>query len=217
MKTPLRLLAIASCLVASTSVRAETVFSSLSGTYASNVPVGLTGVDWTYAAQQFNTGTNTLVTDVTLNLSNVGGNNGSFGVEIWTSGSAGPVSLVAAIASSQSQGSISGLRNNYSYSGAVAVSAGTDYWVVMNASTMNGQLLWSYTDDPASSAGFIGVVGTSLLQTTDSPPAWSTPGGVTTGRMQMSVTAVPEPSTLALAGLGIAAGAAAAARRRRHG
>lgn len=197
---------IVACAVAGSRAGAETVFSSLSGTYASNVPVGLTGVDWTYAAQQFNTGTNTRVTDVTLNLSSIGGNNGSFNVEIWTSSSNAPGSLVGAIATGQSQGSVTGIQQTYTYSGSVPVSAGTDYWVVMNATNMNGQVLWSYTDDaPAQNPGFIGVVGTELLKTTDTLPTWSTPGGVTSGRMMMSVVAVPEPSTwaLALAGLGL--------------
>ena len=202
------------CLVGGVA-RAGTVFSTLSGTYASNLPVGATGADWTYGAQQFNSGANTSISSVALNLTNVGGNTGTFDVEIWTSATGSPGAFVGSIATNQSQGSITGAFQNYLYSGAVSVSQNTDYWVVFNASNMSGQVLWAYTnDDPSQNPGFVGVNGTSLLQSTDSPLSWATPSGITAGRLKMEVVAVPEPPALVLSGVGFASAVYFLRRRR---
>jgi hypothetical protein len=205
--------------------RGETIFTNLPGqpgTIASNLPVGATGADWTYGGQQFNSGSNTLITDVSLLLARGAGTvTGTYDVEIWTDSSNKPGSLLGAIATGQDPNGVSLAGPQLmSYSAAsVSVFANTDYWVVMNMSNNASQLQWQYTNASTSSAGFIGVTGTELLQSAD-PPAplsWATPAGITQGHLMMSVTAVPEPASVGLMAFGAAGLGIMALRRMRRG
>lgn len=198
-----------------------TVFTNLPGqpgTIASNLPVGFTGADWTFGAQQFNSGANTQITGATLLLARAAGTvTGTYDVEVWTDSANKPGSLVGAIATSQDPNNVSLAGPQLmSYSGNVSVSAGTTYWLVMNASNNASQLQWQYTNSAPTTSGFVGVAGTALLQSADPPTplSWATPSGITDGRMMMEVTAVPEPATVGLlAAVGLAGGFALARRR----
>lgn len=215
---------VASVLVAPAD--AATIFTNLPGqpgTIASNLPVGFTGADWTYGAQQFNSGANTQITGATLLLARAAGTvTGTYNVEVWTDSSNAPGTLVGAIATGQSPSgvSLSGPQL-MAYTGNVSVVANTNYWLVMNMSDNTSQLQWQYTNAAPTTAGFIGVTGTSLLESADPPVnpgdplAWATPGGITDGRLMMEVVAVPEPTTLGLLAAAGIAGSSVLGRRRR--
>ena len=200
------------------TVQAATVFTNLSGTIASNLPVGITGADWTYGAQQFNSGNNTLVTDVTLYLARAAGTvTGNYNVEVWSNVSNLPGALVGSIATAQDpSGVTTSGPQTVNFSGNVAVSPNTAYWIVMNMANNASQLQWQYTNDSPTSPGFVGVAGTSLLVSADQTDSFTTPAGITDGRLMMSVVAVPEPATTSLlAAAGVVAGIGIVRRRRR--
>lgn len=204
------------------NVFGTTIFSNLAGqpgTIASNLPVGFTGADWTFGAQQFNSGPGTQITGATLLLARAAGTvTGTYDVEVWTDASNKPGSLVGAIATGQSPNNVSLAEPQpISYSGNVSVAAGTNYWLVMNMSNNASQLQWQYTNSAPTTSGFVGIVGTALLESADPPTplSWATPGGITAGRLMMEVTAVPEPATLGLlAAAGLTGGFTLVRRRR---
>jgi hypothetical protein len=206
------------------NVHGETIFSNLSGqpgTIASNLPVGFSGADWTHGAQQFHSGSNTSITGVTLLLARAAGTvSGTYSVEVWTDSSNKPGSLVGTIATGQDPSGVStsGPQLLSYSSSSVAVSASTNYWIVMDMSNNASQLQWQYTNAAPTTSGFVGVSGTELLQSADPPTplSWATPGGITQGRLMMEVTAVPEPASIGVMALGAAGLGIAAIRRMRR-
>jgi len=91
----------------------------------------------------------------------------------------------------------------YTFNLGQQLSGGTNYWIVLSGASFLG---WNQNDALAapitqnsSGWGFI-----DSLTSSNSGSSWTTGGG-STDASAISVTAVPEPSSLALAGLGILA------------
>lgn len=199
---------------ASGAARAESVFSTLSGTTISAAQLSGNAVGtWNYGAQQFNTGFNNQITSVTLALQRIG-TGGTFAIELWTnslvSGTAMPGSLVSTLASDSTSILNTGEVQATFTVNATGLSKFTDYWIVFNALNVGpGTAYWSYTDDASGP----GVAGTAYMAVNDGP-GWTPAYG--SYRAVMEVEAVPEPGTLPLAGAGVAILAWAAGRRRRR-
>lgn len=123
--------------------------------------------------------------------------------EIWSTASSLPGSRVGILSQNQSPSIVTSNNQLVNFSGNVSVTPSLAYWVVLNAQDgSSSQVLWSYTNDAPSTSGFVGVTGTEILVTTDPPVNWAQVSGVTQGRLMMDVTAMPEPTAFALAGVG---------------
>lgn len=194
---------------------ADVVFSTLSGPTVSAAQLSGNAVGtWNNGAQQFNTGFNNEVTNVTLGLQRIG-TGGTFSIELWTNslvaGTATPGSLVATIATA-STSILSTSESAQSFPTSVAgLTKFSDYWIVFNALNVGpGTAYWAYTNTSTGP----GVADTNYLAVNDGP-GWSEAYGNYRGVME--VEAVPEPGTISLAVAaagGVACGSAW--RRRRH-
>jgi hypothetical protein len=215
MKSFLQPLAIVFFVIASTAVaKADVVFGNLgaSGTAA----IGSTNTDYgpgdsaeLSLAQGFSVGSSSTNLDVQ-----------SVKVGLFAT-SSGSVPLTVAIYSDNSgvPGSAlftSGTVNvgntgvyTFPFSG-VSLNTSTSYWIVPQ-----GPASWYLNDDDTSPAGqnSSGYARTSTKRNSPSV-GWTTPSP-NLSSYSVSINAVPEPSTLALAGLGMAACVVAARRRRR--
>ena len=160
-----------------------------------------------YSAAGFNTGAATVgalkLNSVTLALS---GSVAPSKVQIWSSTGSGTAALPSALLSvSAVANSVTPLTGNlftYSFSAnpqdGVQLAASTDYWLVLQ-----GPATWE-TQDPSSLPGVQnGSTYTSIANyvrsSINSGSTWSTPS---VSQVGISLNAVPEPSTYALAGIG---------------
>lgn len=195
------------------TVRAEIVFDNTTQAVDGAAQLSVNGASsWNYGAQQFNTGANTAVSSVSL-LLNRSGTGGTFSVELWSnaivSGTAVPGTLIGTLGSGATDGLVAFVPTLTTFSNTVAgLTENTDYWVVFNATSVGpGQTYWSYT-----SGGGTGVTGTGFMKTDDGAGFLESYG---TYRGIMSVQAVPEPSTYALAAIGFGIAGCVRARRRK--
>jgi hypothetical protein len=93
---------------------------------------------------------------------------------------------------------------------SASLNTSTSYWIVPQ-----GSASWYLNSDDTSPTGQ-NASGYSWISTKRNSPSlgWTTPSP-NLPSYSVSITAVPEPSTLVLAGLGVAAGVAVVRRRRR--
>jgi hypothetical protein len=134
------------------------------------------------------------LTALTLLLSNP--TTGKAELDIYDDGGLQPGSLVGKLVSPVSYSS--GLTATTFTTSGINLSANSNYWVVLKATS--GEFDWAWTtDNTGTGAGFQGTWGNS----SDAGSTWFTYGIYPT-QMSVSVasTAVPEPGSLALCGAG---------------
>lgn len=120
------------------------------------------------------------------------------------SSSAGQPGTSMGVLSGSSNPSVAG---TYTYTApSLTLSASTSYWVVGKAATAfpNGSFLWGDTTSSSyTSSGGWTINNTTRDISHDNGSTWAATG-VSLLRFDVTATAVPEPQTLALAGLGLA-------------
>lgn len=216
MASPSRLVAAAALLSAlffGSASEADVVFGNLgtSGTGAlggTNTDYGPIDTGELSLAQGFNTGSSSLldIQSVTLGLfvSN-SGTSENRSVSIYTDSSGTPGSILAT-----SQAVAVGNTGKYTFpfSGAT-LSASTPYWIVPS-----GPASW-YLNTPDSAPSGLNSSGYSYTGTLRNAPSvgWTTPSPALNS-YSVSVVAVPEPSAMALSGIGIASAVYFLRRRR---
>ncbi|MGH7993282.1 MAG: choice-of-anchor R domain-containing protein [Limisphaerales bacterium] len=125
-----------------------------------------------------------------------------FSLSLYSNNSGQPGSSVGVLSGS-SNPSVAG---NYTYTASgVTLSASTSYWVVGDAATAfpNGSFLWGDTTSPAyTSSGGWSINNATRDISHDGGSTW-TATGVSLLRFSVTATAVPEPQSFALAGLGL--------------
>ncbi len=167
------------------------------------------------AAQSFQTtATSYTISEVDLSLKRAPGGSGNFSVAIYSmDGSSNPDSRLFWVAQNASQSSL--LSSTGFTTVAFTNTSGTpwtlapstDYYIVVQDVTSSA-IYWQYWDTASP-----GLTPTSYNNLYTSS-AWSGADSTLPFMMIVTATAVPEPSTWALAGIGCA-GLAAASRRRR--
>ncbi len=210
MRFSLRALVAACCLAvgASNVARAEVVFGNLgtSGTGAlgtTNTDVGPTAGD--YLAQGFTAASpNLTVTSVTLGL--FGDGSIATTVAIFADNFGEPAASPLFTSATVNVGAKA--RYEFSFSGAT-LTAGSTYWVIPQS-----DVSW-YLNNPGSAPVAQNSSGYTFVNTLENigGGGWT---GAGSNRYSISVAAaVPEPSTYALAALGLGAAGLVGARRRK--
>lgn len=208
---------VAAVMVSAARVEAGVVYDSTAAEAAGSAQLSTNGVSsWNYGAQQFNSGTNNQLAAVSLLVNRVG-TGGTYSIELWSntvvSGTAVPNALVATLGSGSTSTLQSLTPNLVTLNPGTAISSNTDYWVVFNATSVGpGQANWFYTADFTGT----GVASTGYFKTNDGD-GWNEAYGEYRGIMSVTAAAVPEPTTYALAAIGLGIAGFVRARRRKAG
>ena len=170
--------------------------------------------DVNWLAQGFNTGTSSLLSIDSVTLGIFGGDPVAIPltVSIYSSVLGKPD---APLFTSSPTLVGAGEKYQFAFSGA-NLSANTDYFVVPNGGSwylVGGQAPFTPQQQNASGYTYTRTVESTATTTTPAGP-WTEPA--VSDRYAVSVEAVPEPSTLMLAGVGLAGGLAVEQNRRRH-
>lgn len=209
----IRTLAFLALAMVGVSAHADVVFGNLgtSGTGAlggTNTDFGPVDTGELALAQGFNTGTSSLrdIQSVTLGLFVTNsGTSENRTVSIYTDSAGSPGSILYT-----SQAVPVGNTGTYTFPFSNAsLSASTPYWIVPS-----GPASW-YLNTPDSTPAGLNSSGYSYTGTKRELPSggWTTPSPNLTS-YSVSVAAVPEPSAIALSGIGIASALYAMRRRR---
>jgi hypothetical protein len=129
-----------------------------------------------------------------------------------TSGSSGPIpgSLLATLSGPQIP--ISEFSQNFTFTGNVSLQPSTSYWVVLSASGADSYQ-WEFANDSPTALNDSGYSFVAGRRSTNNGASWNNNATAATGMIE--VQAVPEPSTIMLAGIGVA-GALVVDRSRRQ-
>lgn len=203
-------------LLASAPARADVVFGNLNA--AEDRPLGTTettlgsgnvdAINW--LAQGFNTNSATLL-DVQSVLIGLRSTSGTVPITVSifgdVSGSPGSSPLFTSSPTSVSTTN----KYSFTFTGAT-LQANTAYWIVPNGGS------WFFNTGSAAPVGLNSsgytYVGTKESQSTAPTPASASWDAGASSRYSVSITAVPEPSTLGLAGVGLVTIVGLEARRR---
>lgn len=194
-----------------------TIFDNLNntqGTVLGTFPIGSEGPE----GDSFSTGSSPfMVTQVALKLQGVQDGD-SFNISLYSDNATsctsvpvctgGPLAPLYSIVTMDDD-SLSTTLTNYVFVLAApqTLSANTRYWIIAS-STTNSQTLWSYTED-LSGTGITGEFNTDIggpLPNADLPGCLTGPNNsnsCTPFQLQVTGSAVPEPSTFALLGLAL--------------
>lgn len=212
--------ALAAVTLCSFNARAEIVFGNLGA--SGTTPLGTTNTDIgtqdpadiNWIAQGFNTGSSSNLTISTITLGIFGSDAGTvpLTVSIFASGSGGgPAALPLYTSSVTNVGTVN--KYAFKFTGADLLANNT-YFIVPNG----GSWYWN-TGSPAAPSGH-NSSGYSYVSTLESYSQGATPAGPwetgSSARYSVSVEAVPEPSSLVMAGLGIGGLAMLERSRRRR-
>jgi hypothetical protein len=199
---------------APTMCHAAVIYDNLSQTSAGYDGVGSGGLVEGPLYDSFSTGTGSsfLLTGVQLLVSKSGGSSGTTSIGIYNNNAVtdppSPGSLFATIGT-VTDSSLSGTASVWSVSpvSPLSLAASTRYWVGLSTSN-NATMQWWY----ASSNAGTGVADEYFSNSTGN----FANAGDRPYQMQVSVTAVPEPSTYAMALAGLACGGSTMFRRRKR-
>jgi hypothetical protein len=95
----------------------------------------------------------------------------------------------------------------FSFSPSLSLTSGSSYWVVVSTTETSGLFNWSFNNEgdfpTAQNSSGYSAMSPVTMASTDSGASWSTSG--VNRPASISITAVPEPSSIVLAGLGVLA------------
>lgn len=194
------------CATVAWSAPPDVVFGNLgpSGTNAlSNTNYGVT--DTTWLAQGFTVGgTNTTLKSVTLGLFDA--NSTNVRLQVFASGTAGPTGTALGTSNQNVLGTSPTLQT-FVFSPNLSLTSGSSYWIVASTLESSGLFSWAFNDNgdfgtQQNTSGWSAVANQTRLST-NSGATWVNSGG--NRPAGFSIQAVPEPSTYALAGIGMAA------------
>jgi len=199
---------------APTMCRAQVIYNNLTQASAGYDGVGSGGLVEGPLYDSFSTGTGSgiLLTGVQLLLSKSGGSSGTTSIGIYNNDAGtsppSPGSLFATIGT-VTDSSLSGTASvwNVSLGSPLSLAASTRYWVGLSTNN-NASMQWWY----ASSNAGTGVANEFFSNSQDS----FANAGNGPYQMSVSVTAVPEPSTYAMALAGLTFGGYSLFRRRKR-
>jgi hypothetical protein len=199
-------LAVLCATVANAAPPTDVVFGNLGAAgldALSNTNYGVTDTSW--LAQGFTVGgTNTTLKSVSLGLFD--NNSTSVRLQVFASGSAGPTGTALGTSNQNVLGTTPTLQT-FVFSPNLTLASGSSYWIVASTQESSGLFNWAFNDagdfgTQQNSSGWAAVANQARLST-DSGATWSNSG--VNRPASFSIQAVPEPSTYALAGIGIAA------------
>lgn len=197
-RTAIALLVTAGLLaVATPSLKAQVVFANnLTETFDSTAQTlnNLTGSQFTTDASASSFTFNS----VTIKIHNVLATGGTYSVNLYSDSAGEPSVLLGNLS-----GATPSAAGDFIYtSPGIALTASTDYWVVMEA-TGDGQYQQSMTASTSVSGGWGISMGSSF--SSDSGASWVLSNAFNhRPQLSISASAVPEPSTYSLfAGLGV--------------
>lgn len=209
---------LAMALAVPTTVAAPISVSALSNNFGSVASGNLTVSGSNWFASGFTTGTSTSylnLTGVNLSLAVSGTASSAVPVVSIFSGSSNPTTAVATLNGPTITNSAPAQTFTFSPSSVpLTLSANTNYWVVLSAAA--GQFGWYFANGtPAeqNGSGFSFVNGQS---STNAGSSWSQELLPSLGATSIQVQAVPEPSTIMLAGIGVAGAIVVDHSRRRR-
>jgi len=195
-------------LVGQLTTKAAVLYDSLGFTYNNGADISSTAV---WHAQSFDSGSQSQLTDVTLNLYKDSAGSGTYFVELRNSVAHGETTSPGntVVYTFTSSGNIAGLGTandgTLGFTGlSVSLSADTEYFIVVGCSAVSaGKLIW----------GQSAATGQPSLNdiSTDTGSSWL--GGFDGETLRMQVEAVPEPVNVAMAVFGFGAALAAIGRR----
>jgi hypothetical protein len=222
MRSTCRLLAALCCLVlasagiANAAPLTDVVFGNLGESGTNALSTTNTDITSTYRlAVPFTTGSGTLVPlklqSITLGLFYDNTLTADFGMSIYSDNAGVPSTTPFATAPAQSISTASLYTYNF---GNVALAEGATYWIVPGVDLSWYTPLASPTPQAFNGSGY-SWPGTGLASS-NGGTSWNTNDlVVVNGRYAFSVQAVPEPSTYALAALGLGVAGFVRARRRK--
>jgi hypothetical protein len=200
-----------SVIGSATVSHADIVFGNLgaSGTNALNpsTNAGISDVNW--LAHGFTVGgTNTVLSSVTLGLYD--NSNTVARVQLFASGSGSVPSGLPLATLTQTVSSLTPALMTFSFSPSLSLTSGSSYWVVVSTTETSGLFNWSFNDEgdfpTAQNSSGYSALSPVTKASTDSGASWSTSGVNRPASISItSITAVPEPSSIVLAGLGVLA------------
>jgi hypothetical protein len=187
---------------------ADIVFGNLgaSGTNALNPSTNASITDVNWLAHGFTVGgTNTVLSSVTLGLYD--NSNTVARVQLFASGSGSVPSGLPLATLTQTVSSLTPARMTFSFSPSLSLTSGSSYWVVVSTTETSGLFNWSFNNEgdfpTAQNSSGYSALSPVTMASTDSGASWSTSG--VNRPASISITAVPEPSSIVLAGLGVLA------------
>lgn len=212
-------LAIAVTSMAPAAVKADVVFGNLGSLGTNDLNSTNFGVsDTNWLAQGFTVGgTNTTVTSVTLGLFDA--NSTSVNLSIYAGGTAGPTGSPLGT-STQAVASLTPALQTFNFSPNVTLNSGSPYWIVASTSEASGLFNWAFNDAGdfgavQNSSGWTAVANQTRLSS-NSGATWANSGVNRPASFSINaVAAVPEPSTYALAAIGLGVAGFVRARRRK--
>jgi hypothetical protein len=223
MRFTCRLLAAVCCLVASSAsvTRADVVFGNLGslGTDPLAASTNASVSDTTWVAQGFKvSGSNTVLQSVSLGLYD--SNSSPVRVQLFSDSAGSPGGSALATVSGVA-GSTTPLLQSFNFSPNVSLTSESSYWIVVSTTETAGLFNWAFNQngdfpDTQNSSGWTPLSPTTKM-TTDSGSSWSNSGVNRPASFSITATVapVPEPSTYALAAVGLGLAGLVRARRRR--
>lgn len=219
MKLRLVFCALVAGVLGSGVSKADVVFGNLGSLGTNDVSSTNFGIsDTNWLGQGFTVGgTNTAVTSVTLGLFDA--NATPVTVSIYAGGTAGPTGSPLGT-STQAVASLTPSLQTFNFSPNVALTSGSPYWVVASTSEVSGLFNWAFNDagdfgTVQNASGWTAVSNQTRLST-DGGLTWSNSGvNRPTSFSINAVAPVPEPSTYALAAIGLGVAGLVRARRRK--
>lgn len=164
----------------------------------------ITDLNW--LAQGFTVGgTNTVLSSVTLGLYD--NNNTVARVQVFASGSGSVPSGLPLATLTQNVSSLTPALMTFSFSPSLSLTTGSSYWVVVSTTESLGLFNWAFNNEgdfptEQNLSGYSPLNPVTKLST-NSGASWSSSGS--NRPASISITAVPEPSSIVLAGLGVLA------------
>jgi hypothetical protein len=196
----------------------DVVFGNLGSTgldALSNTNYGVTDTAW--LAQGFTVGgTNTTLKSVSLGLFDA--NSTNVRLQVFASGTAGPTGTALGTVSQNVLGTTPTLQT-FVFSPNLSLTSGSSYWIVASTLESSGLFSWAFNSagdfgTQQNTSGWSAVTNQTRLST-NSGATWANSGADRPAGF--SIQAVPEPSTYALAGIGVAAAGLMRWRRRKAG
>lgn len=102
---------------------------------------------------------------------------------------------------------------DFLFTGNLSLSANTNYWVVLSTTNASSRFQWEFANNPpaeANSSGYAALGGRRRINS----GSWT--NNTTAEFGMVEIQAVPEPSTLILAGIGMAGAVVVDSKRRRR-